>query len=141
VRVDSISAEVVLPTYFTKEQAERLLPQIRPLMEEVQQRKLLFDELQSQAEAIEGRLKGNGHGLAAQLGEKHEALREVGRTIATTVQRVQELGVEVKDLDSGLVDFRSLREGREVYLCWRVGEAAIDWWHTVDSGFAGRQRL
>jgi hypothetical protein len=110
-------------------------------MEEVQQRKLLFDELQSQAEAIETRLKGNGHGLATQLGEKHEALREVGRTIATTVQRVQELGVEVKDLDSGLVDFRSLRDGREIYLCWRVGEAGIGWWHTIESGFGGRQPL
>jgi hypothetical protein len=110
-------------------------------MEEVQQRKLLFDELQSQAEALETRLKGNGHGLAVQLGEKHEALREVGRTIATTVQRVQDLGVEVKDLDSGLVDFRSLRDGREIYLCWRVGETAIGWWHTIESGFAGRQPL
>jgi hypothetical protein len=50
-------------------------------------------------------------------------------------------GVIVRDLDTGICDFPALREGREVYLCWRVGEERIGWWHEIDGGFAGRQPL
>ena len=51
------------------------------------------------------------------------------------------LGVQLKDIDQGLVDFPSRRDGRVVYLCWRLGEETIAWWHDVDTGFAGRQPL
>jgi hypothetical protein len=50
-------------------------------------------------------------------------------------------GAELKDINSGLLDFRSQREGREVYLCWRYGEGEIRFWHDLDAGFAGRQPL
>ena len=51
------------------------------------------------------------------------------------------MGGEIKDPDSGLVDFRTLRDGREVYLCWRYGEDRVRYWHELDGGFAGRQLL
>jgi len=51
------------------------------------------------------------------------------------------LGVELKDYYSGLVDFRHLKDGREVYLCWKLGEPSIEHWHELDAGFAGRQKL
>ncbi len=130
-----------MPRYFTKEQAEELLAQVRPLMEEVQRRSLVFDQLREEIAKLQRRIRGNGHGEAQRLAEKEAALREVGRGIASLVEQVQKLGVEVKDLAMGLVDFRGLREGREVYLCWRVGEADIAWWHTLESGFGGRQPL
>jgi hypothetical protein len=57
------------------------------------------------------------------------------------IKKLLESGVEVKDLDTGLVDFRSLRDGREVYLCWKFGEDQIKFWHELDSGFSGRQEL
>jgi len=57
------------------------------------------------------------------------------------IERVQEMDCELKDIDQGLVDFRAEREGREVYLCWKLGEPDIRWWHELDAGFAGRRPL
>ena len=57
----------------------------------------------------------------------------------STLQDVNTLGCEVKDLETGLIDFPSLREGRIVYLCWRLGEDRIGHWHEVEAGFAGRK--
>ena len=53
----------------------------------------------------------------------------------------QRLGILIKDVDTGLVDFPHMREEREVYLCWRLGEPKVEFWHDVDSGFSGRQPL
>jgi hypothetical protein len=53
----------------------------------------------------------------------------------------QDLGCELKDLDDGLVDFPSYRQGQLIYLCWKRGEDRIEWWHTMEAGFAGRQPL
>ncbi len=55
--------------------------------------------------------------------------------------KIGECGVEVKGLEAGLLDFPALRNGELVYLCWRVGEPRIEWWHPVHTGFAGRQPL
>jgi hypothetical protein len=54
---------------------------------------------------------------------------------------LDDLGVELKGIDDGLIDFPTTREGRVVYLCWRLGEDEIGWWHETDGGFAGRQPL
>ena len=57
------------------------------------------------------------------------------------VRQVMATGVEVKDINTGLVDFLALREDREIYFCWRYGEEEIRFWHDLDAGFAGRQAL
>jgi hypothetical protein len=57
------------------------------------------------------------------------------------IERVSNLGVEVKDLEMGLVDFRAEREGREVYLCWKLGEERVSYWHELHSGYSTRQPL
>ena len=53
--------------------------------------------------------------------------------------QVQDMGIEIKDLTIGLIDFTALRDGREVYLCWKYGEGEIQFWHEIEAGFAGRQ--
>jgi hypothetical protein len=63
------------------------------------------------------------------------------RHIERGLEKLQTLGVMVKDLDTGLVDFLSLRDGREVLLCWRLGEKKVSYWHELHTGFAGRQPL
>jgi hypothetical protein len=57
------------------------------------------------------------------------------------IRRVQKLGVVIKDFDRGLLDFPHLRDGREVFLCWELGEDDIEFWHDLDTGYAGRERL
>ena len=85
-------------------------------------------------------VRGNGQ-RADTLRQAQEAAARALRQAQQTVETLQDLGCEVKDLEMGLVDFRSLREGREVYLCWRVGEETISYWHELDAGFGGRQPL
>ncbi len=59
----------------------------------------------------------------------------------TLLHRLQDLGVEVKDVEMGLVDFRCVRNGKEVYLCWKYGEDSVQFWHEIEAGFQGRQLI
>ncbi len=58
-----------------------------------------------------------------------------------SVARLDGWSITLRDIDSGLIDFPALASGRQIWLCWRLGEGDIDWWHSVDEGFAGRRRL
>jgi hypothetical protein len=71
---------------------------------------------------------------------RQELERDVDR-LQGFIDELQELGVEFKDPVMGLVDFPAKRDGKEVYLCWKLGEPRVEFWHTMDSGFQGRQRL
>ncbi|MBM4420615.1 MAG: DUF2203 family protein [Chloroflexi bacterium] len=98
---------------FSRAQAEALLPKVRPLLEDIRRRKASYDRRPSDLLAKE---------MEILVGEVHA------------------LGAEVKDLVRGLIDFRSMRRGREVYLCWMLGEGdRISWWHDLESGFQGRR--
>jgi hypothetical protein len=124
-----------MPRYFTLDEANALIEELRPMvgrMLEVRQELL---NLQPELEPVLRKVLGNGgNQVASQAAIYFEELREL-------VDRIQASGVELKDINSGLLDFRSLRGGREVYLCWRYGEEAISFWHDIDAGFAGRQPL
>jgi hypothetical protein len=61
--------------------------------------------------------------------------------MAAGVSRIDQLGLTLRDIESGLVDFPALVSGRQVWLCWRRGEAAVEWWHELESGFSSRQPL
>jgi hypothetical protein len=67
--------------------------------------------------------------------------RKLERHMARAVEELTALGIEIKSLETGLIDFPALRDGRVVLLCWRLGEARIAWWHEIDTGFAGRSPL
>jgi hypothetical protein len=87
---------------------------------------------------------GNGGGLdAKRVGTLEAAARDAAARIAASVEALDAIGVEVKDLDMGLVDFptRHPERGETVLLCWRVGEDEIGFWHGVDEGFPGRKPL
>jgi hypothetical protein len=88
------------------------------------------------------RISGNGGDLApSDLSELAEEVEEHATALARSVQELSALGVHVKDLERGLVDFPALREGEEVLLCWQLGEDEVAYWHGLDDGFAGRQPL
>ena len=69
------------------------------------------------------------------------AVAEDFEQVRRRVKQITALGVEIKDINTGLVDFRARRDGREVYLCWRYDEPEVAHWHDLDAGFAGRQPL
>ena len=82
----------------------------------------------------------NGHGGTDQdvVDNRKETDAAVDR-LKNLAQEINDSGIILKDLERGLVDFPTLWEGREVYLCWLLGESSIQFWHEIDTGFAGRQ--
>ncbi|HEY2326243.1 MAG TPA: DUF2203 domain-containing protein [Gaiellaceae bacterium] len=99
-------------------------------------------EVDAARQALTGSIGSNGGGYAAgDLQQLNSELASLASSLQECLEELQELGVEVKDLDTGLLDFPSLRNGEEVLLCWRVGEDAVSWWHHSQAGFAGRQPI
>ena len=127
---------------FTLEEANALLEQIRPLTQELVDRRRALAEARSARRRIAAQVAGNGGGIdprtAAELDER---VAEELKGLARCVNAIHGLGAIVKDPDEGLVDFPALRGDQHVYLCWRLGEDRIEFWHGVDEGFAGRKPL
>jgi len=131
-----------MPRTFTPEDANTLLPELLPLVEEMVAAKRALDEAQERAEEVNARISGNGGGLPpAELAEVHDLVNRRATALAHALEQVQSLGVIVKDLDSGLVDFPSRREGEDVLLCWQLGEDEVGFWHGYDDGYAGRRPI
>jgi hypothetical protein len=128
--------------YFTLDEANELVPWLQGVFERA-------SPLASQARQIEGELRelsrktsSNGGGsVQEQIRQKRQDGEEIGNQIREAVQEILDAGIVVRTLESGLVDFPCWWEGREVYLCWVVGETEIGYWHETDAGFAGRQPL
>lgn len=125
--------------YFTVEEARALVPRLRGLLIALQAEKRELDQLLGELRRLAPLAFLNGHG--AQLKRIEQRVAELTRSIREKVRVIHQLGIEVKDLDMGIVDFPSLRDGREVYLCWRVDEPTVAYWHDLDAGFRGRQPL
>ena len=126
--------------HFTPEEANAELEQVRPLVEEMVERRRAHVAAIEQQEALEARIKGNGGGIPpAVLADATAAVEREARSLARAVDAIAEHGAEVKDLDEGLIDFPALHRGETVLLCWRLGEDEIRYWHSVEDGFAGRR--
>jgi hypothetical protein len=128
--------------YFTAEEANEALLEVRPLTEELVGHRRALVELQERQSAVTARIAGNGGNVEPhELEEVQAQLDEEVAGIARCVARIHEVGALVKDLDDGLVDFPATCEGRDVLLCWRLGEDEIGFWHGLDEGFSGRKPL
>jgi hypothetical protein len=104
-------------------------------------RKAEYDGFMRQVEELGQKLRGNGHLIDAELKDAQAGLERSAEAVSGLAEEVQEMGCELKGIEEGLIDFRAEMGGREVYLCWKFGEGRIDWWHELDTGFAGRQPL
>jgi len=121
--------------HFTVEEANRLLPELRQLLTAIQglRQKLVVDV--EGAGPVLRALDTNGGGK-----EIHPYLNDV-HALNGRLQHLLQLGVQLKDLDRGLVDFPAWRGGEEILLCWHLGEERVAYWHDLESGIAGRQPL
>jgi hypothetical protein len=140
----------VPPRYFTLDEANRVLPRVRDLIERLQR---LAAEVAALDRAFQNggqpgaaspsaggngvHHNGSGQDAYSALSRVEEARAEMGRLL----EELESIGCEFKDVHTGLVDFRAMRDGRAVYLCWRLGEERIAYWHELDAGYAGRQPL
>jgi hypothetical protein len=117
---------------FTVEEANGLLASLVPMLEALRDAQRAMAERQD--DVVEA-ATGNGGGTRGK--EFLEASQTAGRTLA----EINSMGILVRDPEVGLIDFPSERDGEEIFLCWRLGEDAVGWWHPTDSGFTGRQPL
>jgi hypothetical protein len=127
---------------FTPDEANALLVQVRPLAERMVDRARELARAEAQRAQLLARIAGDGGDLPpSELAEATQAAEAAESQLARSVEALQALGVQVKDVRIGLVDFPSLRDGEEVLLCWRVGEDDVAFWHGLDEGYAGRKPL
>ena len=128
--------------YFTPSEANELLAEVRPLAESLVQHRDGMRRAAERRARLTARIAGNGGDLDPQEpGELDEQFQRESHAVTQAAERLEGLGVQVKDLDRGLVDFPALRDGEEVLLCWQVGEDEVAYWHGPDEGFAGRKPL
>jgi hypothetical protein len=123
---------VIHDRHFTIQQANALLPTVKPVLRKLRDAKDFLTDAEAHEALSEAAPTNGGGPPGRQVGE---AFLEVRRLLVT----LQEAGVVVRDIDRGLVDFPAIREGREVYLCWELGEDAISYWHDVESGYRDRR--
>jgi hypothetical protein len=127
---------------FTPEEANAALVEVRPLVEQLVSHRRKLSEAQALQTALITRIAGNGGDMApSDLREAQEAIERAAGEIAEAAEKLTELGVQIKSLEEGLVDFPALRNGEVVLLCWKLGEREILYWHGADEGFAGRKPL
>jgi hypothetical protein len=119
-------------TFYDLDRANQRIPQLdgmlvtlRTQRDELRELKTTFDTTDDDEE--KRRLRLRIQGLVDQM--------------QATVARIDDWGITLRDIDTGLIDFPALASGRQVWLCWRLGEGPVEWWHELDAGFGGRRPL
>jgi hypothetical protein len=126
--------ELVHERHFTKEEANALLPQLRALLSQLREAKDELTDTDAHEALSEAAPTNGGGDQGRQVGI---AFLEVRRLLET----LEEGGLVLRDIDRGLIDFPALIDGREVYLCWELGEDEVGYWHDLEGGYGGREPL
>ena len=124
-----------MPKYFTLQEANEVLNAIRPLLDEIQTVRKEILARKPEVWPVVERAAGNGGSQQAS-----KLVREFER-LEAFVRQVQDTGALFKDINLGLLDFPALKDGREVYLCWKYGEDDIAFWHEIEAGYEGRKPI
>ena len=128
--------------FFTPEEANDLLPQVRPLVEAMVRARAKLATAEEAHTHLGRSVAGNGGHLdPEEIRDTREAVEQLSEQLGRTLAALGDLGVLVKDAGSGLVDFPSKRGDEVVLLCWRLGEERVAFWHGTDDGFAGRHPI
>jgi hypothetical protein len=130
-----------MPRYYTLSEANEMLPQLSQLIELMQAQRRQLDLLQGRSKVVAQKTRGNGNHNPGEDVALAQATKQVEEALEAAIKQLQDWDIELKDLQTGLIDFPALREGRVVYLCWQLGEPEIAYWHETSTGFAGRQPL
>ena len=130
-----------MPRFFTVEEANLELVRLRQWLPRLQARRRRLDVVQHKLAELTVKAAANGNLLEEEVHATQREAKRLTQEVDKLMARIHDLGCELKDIEQGLVDFPSLREGREVYLCWQLGEERVAFWHELNVGFAGRQPL
>src|ERR1700749_3025090 len=128
------------PKTFTLDEAHNLLPVLRSLLKRAMDSKNVIEAVEKEFQDLKHRvLLSGGLMVDVSAAARQKATRDKAfQDIKDTLAEIDAIGVQVKDLDIGLLDFPCLVEGEVVLLCWKYGEEKIEFWHSVEEGFRGR---
>ncbi|MGD0436675.1 MAG: DUF2203 domain-containing protein [Bryobacteraceae bacterium] len=132
-----------MPRFFSLQQAQKLLPEVESAIRDAISLKAEFQRAEAEWQGFAHRVAIQG-GLRAdrsQLLEQKRHRESTARDLKQAIERIHQAGCLVKDLDIGLIDFPTLLHGEEVYLCWKLGETGIRFWHGIHEGFGGRKEI
>lgn len=138
--------------FYDIDEANAQLPEVGAILSALRDQReeliRLRDEALARSESVEAAAGDTGRSSSADSPSADDDSRVVRLRMQGIVDRMQagvarlvELSVTLRDIESGLIDFPALVSGRPVWLCWRLGEGDIEWWHELSTGFSGRQRL
>jgi len=132
-----------MPRFFTLQQAEKVLPDVDSAIRRAIALKAQYERLETERQSFSQRMTLNG-GMQVDRGqvmEQKKSREEAAAALKLAFEKLQDFGCLIKDLDVGLIDFPTLFHGEEVYLCWKLGETGIQFWHGVNEGFRGRKPI
>lgn len=123
---------------FTLDEANRSLPLVSRIVRDIVATHNRVTHLQGQAQPTSNKKKAAADNDVKASPSQKELESAVDR-LQGFVEELTEIGVELKDYQTGLIDFIGRHQGRDVYLCWKLGETSVNFWHELHTGFAGRQ--
>jgi hypothetical protein len=126
-------------TFYDIDRANERLDELRPALEQLRADRKAVAAAQHDLESL--RRSNGSRAHAEEVTSKETALHEIVRRMEATVARIDEWSITLRDIETGLVDFPALASGRQIWLCWRLGEPAVAWWHELTTGVAGRRPL
>jgi hypothetical protein len=128
---------------FTLREAQALVPKLEQLLRTAAQAKTDAEEVDEELQGLAAKITMAGGMEIDPASVAEMKIRKMGafQALQRCVDEIQETGCLIKDLEQGLLDFPAMLDDREVYLCWKLGEPQIEYWHHVEDGFAGRRRI
>lgn len=126
-----------LKKYFTIEDAERLLPEI----EKILSRTIKLNKALEIIESIEIEVYDDCYEDFSKITKANKQFHKLSYEFYDNIEKLEEMGCLVKDLEFGIVDFYYRFEGRDIFLCWKLGEKQIKFWHEIDAGYIGRKPI
>ena len=123
--------------YFTIESAEKLLPKIERILKRTIKLNKAIDLLSS----IEIEVYDDDYGNLRRVTKLNKQFHKLSYEFYSNMEKIEDLGCVIKDIDIGIIDFYSRFEGGDIFLCWKLGEKTIKFWHEIDSGYEGRKPI
>ena len=133
----NVSKQEFSKKYFTIEDAEKLLPHIEKIMRRTIRLNKALDLLGS----VEIEVYDDDYENLRRVTKANKQFHKLSYEFYSNIEKLEDMGCLVKDLDMGLIDFYHLFEGRDIFLCWKLGERRIKFWHEIDTGYMGRKPI
>lgn len=125
--------------FYRLDEANARLSELRPLLEQLRTDRNAVAELQQKIRDVRANNGSAEH--ASEVARLEADVRKAVGRMKRAVEKVDEWGIALRDIGTGLIDFPALASGRQIWLCWRLGEGDVEWWHELSEGFGGRRAL